>query len=202
MIYSGLDWSGTPGPAHGPFLVLAVEHVNEDDLSTVEAELAAAAAVLGWPLKSVFKHVGADDPTHREFYRALLRIPFAAHVHMLDKAAWHAQYGSKGSRGDDCIGDGITTLLLGCPDAVTADQTLYIDLPHRERTTMRKYREVIRSALRGADRETFRRIKARPDNRRDGGIVQIADMLAGEVRENSGIGGLYLPSVSSRIVRV
>jgi hypothetical protein len=202
VIYSGLDWSGTPGPGQGPFLVFAVIHVDETDLSSLEAELAAAAERLGWPPKFVFKHVGADQTVHREFYRALGRVPFKAHVHMLDKAAWRAQYGGKGSRGDDCIGDGVTTLLLRCPAAVTGDQTLYLDLPHKERTTMKKYRELIRSAMRGADRETFRHIKARPDNRPDGGIIQVADMLSGEVAENQGLGGRYLPGVSSNIVLV
>jgi hypothetical protein len=123
-------------------------------------------------------------------------------VHMLDKSAWHAQYGGKGSRGDDCLCDGICSLILGCPDWITADQTLYIDLPHKERTTITKYRQVIRSSLIGADRENFRRIKARPDNRRDGGLIQIADMVSGEVAENQGIKGPYLSGLSSRIVLV
>jgi hypothetical protein len=176
--------------------------MNDADLSTIEAELDAAALRLGWRREFVFKHVGANRDVHREFYQALGRIPFKAHVHMLDKAAWHAQYGGKGSRGDDCICDGIATLLLRCPATFTDGQILYIDLPHKQRMTMKKYREVIRSALRGADRETFRRIKARPDNRRDGGIIQIADMLSGEVNENQGLGGRYLPSVSTNIVIV
>jgi hypothetical protein len=163
--------------------------VDEADLPVLEAELAAAAGRIGWPPEFVFKHVGANRAIHREYYQALGRISFQAHVHLLDKVAWRAQYGGKGSRGDDCICDGITTLLLRCPAEVTNDQILYIDLPHKERTTIKKYREVIRSAPHGADRETFRRIKARPDNRHDGGIIQVADMLSGEVAENPGMGG-------------
>jgi hypothetical protein len=202
MIYSGLDWSGSPGNTHGPWLVFAVVHVDETDLPTLEAELAAAAARLRWPREFVFRHVGADETMHREFYEALRRIPFQAHVYLLDKAAWRAQYGGKGTRGDDCLCDGISTLILRCPAAVTSDQILYIDLPHKERTTIKKYREVIRSALIGANRETFRRIKARADNRRDGGIIQIADMLCGEVAENQGLVGDYLPGIKPKIVRV
>jgi hypothetical protein len=202
VIYSGLDWSGAPGPGQGSFLVFAVVHVDETDLPVLETELTAAAMRLAWPRTYVFKHVSAVPNTHREFYQALAHIPFSAHIHMLDKARWWDQYGGKGARGDVCICDGITTLLLQCPPAVTSDQTLYIDLPHKERTTIQKYREVIRSGLRGADRRTFRHIKARADNRRDGGIIQIADMLAGEVAELRGIGGPYLPGIKARVALV
>ncbi len=41
MIYSGLDWSGSPGPEHGPWLVLAIAHVDEVDLETLDTELAS-----------------------------------------------------------------------------------------------------------------------------------------------------------------
>lgn len=152
MIFSGLDWSRSPGPAHGPHVVFTIVHIDQADLPTLENELARAAVRLGWPPHFVFKHSGAKPVVHREFYLALHRVPFTAHVSMLAKASWQAQYSGKGARGDDCLGDGMATLLLRCPDRLTSDQILYIDLPHKERATLTKYRAVIRSALVGAGR--------------------------------------------------
>jgi hypothetical protein len=38
-----------------------------------------------------------------------------------------------------------------------------------------------------------------PDHRIEGGIVQIADMLEGEYREQHGLDGPYLPRIETRI---
>jgi hypothetical protein len=202
VIYSGLDWSGSPGREQGPYLVLAVVHIDEANLPIMETELSGTAHRLRWPPHFVFKHSKAEQRVHTEFYRAVARIPFTAHVHLLDKAAWHNQYGGKGSRGDDCICDGMTTLLVRCPPETTSDTILYIDVPHREKTTMKNYRTIIRSTLIGANRRTFRDIKLRPDSRRDGGLIQVADMLPGEAGEYQGLAGPFLPGLGAKLTIV
>ena len=202
MIYSGLDWSGSPGAGHGPWLVLVVVHFDESDLPTLDEKLTAARALLGRPGDYPFKHVEATVDIHRRFYAALQDIPMQAHVHMLDKAAWRRQYGGRGSRGVDCVCDGIITLLMRCPVELTTDQILYLDLPRNEGKIIEHYRTAIRRAMRGAKRGTFRHVKARPDHRRDGAIIQVADMLAGEVNERQGLSGEYLPRLGSRVCLV
>src|SRR5215204_3992412 len=101
MIYSGLDWSGSPGKTHGAWLVFAVVHIDEANLSILDAEFAAAKQHLRVAPTFVFKHDGAADPVKEQVFAALQRTPMEAHVHMLNKAAWRAAYGGK-MKGNDC----------------------------------------------------------------------------------------------------
>ena len=117
---------------------------------------------------------------------------------MLNKAVWSAQYVS-GSSGTDCICDGIVTLLAGCPRGVIAGQKLYIDIPRGEVAVVERYRTTLRQAMRRAKQPVFRDVKPRPPDARNGAVIQIADMIAGEVREHGGMAGPYLPSLRAQI---
>jgi hypothetical protein len=53
--------------------------------------------------------------------------------------------------------------------------------------------------LRVNDRQSFKNVKARPDHRSDSSIIQVADMIAGEVRVNGGKLGPNLASIREKI---
>jgi hypothetical protein len=198
MIYSGLDWSGSPGNTHGPWLVVAIAHVDEVDFETLDTELATVRATLRLDPGFVFHHSETTVATRRAFFAALHRVPVSAHVHMLNKAAWGAEHVAAAS-GFYCICDGIITLLMRCPADMIEEQMLYIDLPRGEGKVVTRYRTTIRQAMRRAKRPTFRDMKPRPDDQADAVLIQVADMVAGEVREHSGLAGPYLPGLRSRI---
>jgi hypothetical protein len=198
VIYSGIDWSGSPGPAHGPWLVIAVVHIDEVHLPTLDAELARVRKALGVSDDFVFRHNGSSVRTKREFFAAIARVPLHVRVHMLNKARWSAQY-VKGSTGTDCTCDGIVELIAKCPRECIDWQLLYIDLHPDEKQLVERYRTTIRQAMRRAGQPAFKDMKPRPDERRDGAIIQVADMMAGEVRREAGLAGAYLPALRSRM---
>jgi hypothetical protein len=193
---SGVDWSEDVVTSR---LVVAIVHVASDELAVLESELAEARRRLGRGDRYAFKHLEANDDIHTRFYAAIGRVQnLRAHVLVCDRSSWVLQH-VKTRRGDPCVCDTITALALLCPESVVADQTLYIDLPRRELPVVDAYRTAIRKSMRQADRRSFGHISPRPDDRLESGIVQAADMIAGEVREQLGLDGPYLPRLGSRI---
>jgi hypothetical protein len=196
VIYSGLDWSEDIGEQRG---CIAMVHFDETGLSQLEDELAAARRRLGRAPDYVFKHVDAKTNAHEQFYAAISNVrSFRAHVYIYDRTLWTPRH-AKPTRGDHCICDGIVALSLSCPEELVADQTLYIDLPRKELGVVRAFAKVNRQTFRVSGRRSFRDIKPRPDDRLDGTIVQVADMIAGEVREQGGAAGPYLSPIAARI---
>jgi hypothetical protein len=199
MIYSGLDWSGSPGrEAHAPFLVFAIVHCVGDDLPRLESKLSMARKVLRLPPDYVFKHLGASRPVQDHVFAILRRLRLRAHVHIIEKSTWTDEYVRRSS-GPDRICDGMVALVLGCPDVLVANQRLFVDLPRDEMKLIRDQRTAIGQALRGAGRKSFGNVQPRPDHRQHGSIIQIADTIAGEVHEQRGLTGPYLPWFGSRI---
>jgi hypothetical protein len=178
---------------------MAMVHIDAGDLPLLERELIAARRRLGREDDYTFKHVSAKPNTHHQFYAALRAVPgLTAHIHRYNRATWtplHVQP----RFGDPCICDGLITLTLGCPQGVVADQRLYIDYPRREKDIVDAFRTALRQSLRAAGRRSFGRIQPRPDQRLSGEIVQVADMIAGEAREQAGIGGVFLPQLGARV---
>jgi hypothetical protein len=203
MIYSGLDWSGSPGRGQGPLLVFAAAHIDRGDVPPLDAELAAAKTRLGLPPTFVFSHNGASPRTLAASFDAIARVPVTAHVHLLDKTAWGAQQVGK-PKGADCLCDGIVTLAQRCPDSVVARQILYIDLPGNEEGALTRYRTEIRRALRAARprRAGFSDVRPCPDHRLQGGLIQVADAIAGEVRIRNGLSGPNLLRLGSAVMLV
>lgn len=200
MMYSGLDWSGSPGLDQGPILVFAIVHIEESDLPSLDQAVATARLRLGRDDRYAFKHtrVKSFPEVHREFYDSVRRVPWRAHVYTLEKQIWRSQQGSA-ARGLDCIRDGIVALVLGCPDSVVANQILFIDLPSQEERIIQDYRTSMRQALRGARRSGFKNVRPCPDHRQHGALIQVADMIAGEVREHGFQSGPFLPTLGNRI---
>lgn len=200
VIYSGLDWSGSPGrEAHDPLLVIAIVHFDGDELLRLEAELSAVRKALRLTPDYVFKHLGASRPVQDRVFSILAALNLRAHITMIDKSTWTEEY-VRQSSGPDRIRDGIVALVLGCPDALVAKQRLFVDLPRAEMKLIRDQRTAIGQALRGAGRKSFGNVQPRPDHRRGASIIQMADMIAGEVHEQRGLTGPYLPALRPGII--
>lgn len=196
MIYSGLDWSGTPGDRQGPWLVFAVVHVDDSDLPTLDAEFLAAKRNLRVSPDFVFKHDNAANAVIAEVFSALQRTPLQAHVHLLDKAAWKAAFGGR-AKGNDMICGGIVQLVMACPNAIVAKQVLLVDPPSMK--LVRELRTSIRKSFRGVHRTGFRDVRPRRDDAADGAIIQAADLIAGEARRQVGLGGPHFPRLAGRV---
>jgi hypothetical protein len=90
--------------------------------------------------------------------------------------------------------------VFGCADSLVADQRLFVVLPSSERRIIRTWRTALRKALKSGARQSIGNIQPCPDHRQKyGDIVQVADMIAGEVHEQAGLGGPNLATMSSRI---
>jgi hypothetical protein len=203
VIYSGLDWSGSPGRAHGPSVAFAIVHVDGADVQALDAELASARHRLHVVPDYVFRYSGSSDRARREFFTAMQPVRFSSHVLIVDKAIWAEQQAGTPT-GPKFLCDGIVTLVLHCPDKVVADHVLSIDAPPDEAKGLMHYKTEIRRALRSARprRRGFKSVRPCPDHRLHGGIIQVADMLAGEARERGGLDGPYLAELGARITLV
>lgn len=198
MIYSGLDWSGSPGRRGDSQIVFAVAHVDGQEVAALDRVLAELRSQLRVPSTFVFRHAGASQRTQDLFFTALPRMPIRAHAYVMDSAAWASPF-STWPDGNQQLCHGIIELVLGCPDAVVAGQILYIDLPATEESRLVSYRTTLRKALQGAWRTGFRNVRPCPDHRLQGAIVQVADMIAGEINEQSGLAGPYRIALQSRV---
>jgi hypothetical protein len=199
VIYSGLDWSGSPGhEPHDPFLALAIVSIVDANLPNLHRGLEESRRVLGLPPSYVFRNVGASAAVHRQLYEVLDDVALDVRTMLIDKRLWTTQF-RKSSRGLDRIGDGIVALVMACPDVLVAEQRLLIDLEHRDRRVARDWSTVLRKSLRGTGRKSFGRVQACPDSRREyGDLIQVADMIAGEVHEQGGSGGRFLPTLGAK----
>jgi hypothetical protein len=174
-------------------------HVDGSDLATLENELAAARRRLGQKSDYPFKHTDAKQITHRHLYRAISNVPtFTADVCAYDRSSWSLRHAPP-TCGDPCICDAFISLTLGCPRHLIEKQILYIDYPRRERDVVIAFATALRNSMKGTFQRSFRHIRPRPDDRLEGGIIQAADMIAGEIREYPSLGGPYLPHLGSRI---
>ena len=202
MIYSGLDWSGSPGEAHGPLVAFAIVHIDQSEAAALDTALAVTRQALRLPSSYVFAHNGSSARTRDAFFAALQRTSLTSHVLIVRKADWAAQQVEKPT-GAKFLRDAIVSLILRCPDAVVARQVLYIDLPARE-IAVAGYQTAIRDALRaGRPRRTgFKDVRPCADHRLHGGIIQAADMIAGEARDHGGLAGSSLPRLGRRVVLV
>lgn len=178
-------------------------HFSDEELATLSGALQDARASLGIPPDYVFKNNGTGPRTREGFFRALGPLDFSAHVHVLNKRSWAATQRGKPT-GPNCIRDGIVSLVMACPDEVVARQVLYLDIEPSQRTELTRLKTEIRQALRAARprRTGFADVRGCEDHRNLGAIIQVADMLAGQVNDHGGLAGPHLPSFSSRIALV
>ncbi len=195
VIHSGIDWSGSPD--HDSSVFYAMVHIDSDHIPALEAALRVAKARLRVPEGYVFRHVGCSDAAHRAFYDVISDVLFSARLLVVPPIPRSAPI-----RGHEEIRMAIVRLVLDCPDTVVAKQKLYIDLERRDSKQVRELRTRVRRELGALGRRTFENMQPCPDHRSEGGIVQLADMLAGELREHAGVGGPYLRSISSKLITV
>lgn len=192
VIYSGLDWSGSSD--HESSVYYALVHIDGEEIARLNAALLAAKKRLRVPETSVFRHVSCSHAAHKAFYDELANVPFTARLLVVPPVPRNQPI-----RGHEEIRAAVTQLVLDCPNTYVARQKLYIDLERRDMKQLRELRTRVRKELTTTGRKTFENIQPCPDHRIEGGIVQVADMLAGEFREHGGIYGPFLPLFQSRL---
>ncbi|MCC7022109.1 MAG: hypothetical protein IT338_04740 [Thermomicrobiales bacterium] len=91
-------------------------------------------------------------------------------------------------------------LLYRCPDRFIAGQTLLIDGKRDEMTVMSRIKTDLNRRLAAGGRESARKIRACSDDHPTRGtIIQVADMVAGALRDVGGVTGPYLSGLVGRI---
>jgi hypothetical protein len=194
---TGLDWSGNPGdprktPHNSPYWVFAAVTIAIDQISLLKESLSNARAALRIDPDYTFKHIHASPRTHDVVFNAIARVPLCIHVLIIDKRNARVA-GQDRIPGRDLTGIAIIELVKEMPDYLVAGQLLYLDLPRQEKRLVMDYRTAIRRALRESGQTSYADVKPRPDDRDDSATVQVADMIAGEIAEHGGLGGIYLP---------
>lgn len=181
-----------------PWLVVSMCHVEGEQLADFELTMASLRMSLGVPEHYVFKHMKSVERTKRRFFDALLSVPMRATVLAIDKQGWPGSYVAS-TTGPERINDAICRLVTLCPERCITHQMLYVDMHRAEPDFIRGLKLILRRSLRVNDRQSFKNVKARPDHRSDSSIIQVADMIAGEVRVNGGKLGPNLASIREKI---
>jgi hypothetical protein len=177
---------------------MTIVHFDEVVLTALRQALQTVRSRLRLPPDYAFRHVNASASARRAFFATLAQSRFQGHVLLIDKTMWTDHY-RKQSRGPDRIRDGVVRLVLECPDDLFAGQRLFIDLERRDMEQIRVLRTALRQLLRTAQRSSFTNVQPSPDHRLHGEIIQVADMIAGEVREQKSLSGPYLPLLGAKI---
>lgn len=201
---SGLDWSGSAGdprrtPGSNPRLVMVVSHIADDDLPILGIGLSRLRARLRLSPEFTFKHLGSAHRARKVFFSTLVDIPFTAHALVIDKLVDRDADYFKQNTGPRQLTNAIIELIDHCPSQIVGGGTLLVDLPRRELNYIRELRTLVRKHLRANGRKSFHNIRPCPDHRLDGTIVQVANMIAGELYERGEVAGPYLPPISHRI---
>lgn len=164
MIYTAIDWSGSPGPRHGEFIVFAALHLDETVRHiALEQELASVKAFLRQPAGFVFKHDQAAPLVRECVFEVLSRLTLQAHVYRLDKRLWKTA--NPTGSGNVMLEHGILRLVTTCPDRLTARGVLLIDPPSASFVT--GLRTPINRAFRERRRTGFRSIRGLQDTHPD-----------------------------------
>lgn len=203
MIYSGLDWSGNPGdatksPHENSWFVVALCHVDGNDMETLAAAFVQLRASLKLRNNHVFKHQHSVERTRRAFFEMIAPLPVTATVLAIDKRNWDATYLAR-STGPQRVYDAIVDLVLHCGVATVAGQHLLVDMHRAEPDFIRNVKLTLRRSLHGQRRANFKNVKARPDHRGDSAIIQLADLIAGDIRANAGTPSVLLHGASRKL---
>lgn len=201
--FTGIDWSGDPGnpskPGASRNLVLTAAHVAKSDLQKLVTILADLRMSRSLPDNYVFKFSGMEDKIRKAFFSAMTRAPIKVTASFVAKSGWGEIDLQRTP--DDRLNDEIASLVQGCPVEYIAGQRIMIDIhPKEKKTTLERAKAAIKSRLRSHGVPHCPDIRACPDSRSDGQIVQIADMFAGAIQDSEGVSGNLLLPVSNQII--
>lgn len=187
---SGLDWSGDPGDprksakANHAFIV-SICTVALMDHEVLDECLTNLRKRLGVSPAHVFRHSDASTRSRKEFFSALSSAPVTMKCLLVDKNDWDSEYLDRAS-GPERIRHSIVHLVSLLPDELIAGQKLLVDMHRGEKAFVDFIRHDVRLSLKVQNRSSFGKVVARPDNRGDAAVIQVADMFAGEVRVTNG----------------
>jgi hypothetical protein len=204
MIYSGIDWSGDPGDpaksALSPRFVAAIAHIDGEHLHLLEESLINVRAAKRLPERFAFRYSHCASQVKDAFFTAIGGVPVTFHASIHDKRNWPSSRFRE--RGPDIINQILADLVCGCPPEVIASQVILVDQPRQETRAVRQTSATIKMALRGIGVAPAPQIKPCPDNRSQGGIIQVADMFAGALNQMNAVQGSYLDPHAARITLI
>lgn len=200
MIHTGIDWSGDPGdpPGSPRYLCMAAVHADATEAARIGVAIDRLKLGWSWPADKRLKHLGASGRTHADVFRVLGSLDWSANVLLVDKARRPPWFVSA-ARGDARIAQAVGRLIACCPDSLVANQVAQVDLPRSELTLVRDHRRAIKTELRATGKTSFRTYDPRAKGTLAWVLIDIADFIAGEVAEQIGLAGPYLPALASRI---
>ncbi|HEY7033902.1 MAG TPA: hypothetical protein VH482_21370 [Thermomicrobiales bacterium] len=201
---SGLDWSGDAGdpakPGSQAYLVFAVAHIAEGDLGRLDAALRDVRRARGLPGNYPFKYKKARPDIRQTFFAALGDIPCLAHILIVDKRLWTPSY-LRSTRGTDRINHAMVELIRGCSHEFIGGQVLLIDGARDELPTLRMARQALSRAMSERGGNAFKKVRMCSDEDPDGSILQVADMIAGVLRDQ-GLNSPLLDRLRDRLTLV
>ncbi|GEM_PF-2263724 len=203
---SALDWSGDGGdpaktPGLPPLLVIVTVTLDVDDAKPrLHNALSRARRERNLPETHCFHHVSSKPAVTQAFFRALQPLPICVTASLIDKHQWDRTY-IRSTTGNDRVISEIVKHVCNLPATTVAGQQLIVDLESQDTKLLDALRKSIRHAMRLEGRRSFADIRACPDRRRTlGDVIQVADMIAGQLRKHRAIDGPHLPLIKDRIV--
>jgi hypothetical protein len=178
--YHFLDESGDAGikqsGTSSPFFILAmIELPARGKL----AELAFVRQRLGLPDTYEFKYYRAKNSYKEVFFTTIQSLPFQARAIVLNKA--QAPHEFLGMNGPTLTIELIVRLALNIPESEMCDDVLIIDAATRQ--LKRNLRRRLSKACRRHERKRpFKKIVGQNSRNSDG--LQLADMIAGAIRQD------------------
>lgn len=203
---SALDWSGDPGdpsrsPGSTPNLALVVVTFAVYAIPSLHDCLRRVRETRRLHADYQFHHVSSKEGVREGFFRELAKVDLRIFARTVDKKLWDQAYLTR-TNGATRLMSELVLLIKSLPDDIVTDQQLLIDLERRDQGLLRMLRQEIRRTLAFENRRGFQSIKACPDHQKQGGqLVQVADMIAGEIRRE-GIGSPCLAPISANIILI
>jgi hypothetical protein len=123
--------------------------------------------------------------TRALFFSELRHTSIVVTCAYVDRTRWTSAY-LRETNGPERIRNAIVDLVDCLPEHLVGGQKLLVDQHRGEKGFIRDLTRDLRGSQRLVGRASFAKVVARPDHGKDVGLIQIADMFAGEVRRRNG----------------
>jgi len=200
---SGIDWSGDAGdpdrtPGRSALLIVVSAQLATDRVPDLAGAMEDVRRTRRLPDGFTFRYSSCRPSIREAWFARVPSIPVEVTALVIDKRNWNRDY-MRRTTGDDRVLHGVVKVVLAMPARHVAGQRLLIDYPSRERRKVDAIARAIASACRAGGQQSFSAVRPCPDDRRDGDIVQVADMIAGALRDRDRSGTALLASFGNRV---
>lgn len=168
-------------------------------LTDLDHELIALRKQFRFHERHAFRHASCTAVLRENFLECVCRIEFAAWARIIAKSTeWRDRF-RPSEPGDQRLVQALIDVLVCIPANEHEPASLLLDIPKTENHRVRRWAQEIRERNRQSGYPHFKRVKSQTDTDDGGGIIQIADMVAGSLNSEMR-GDLVLPrGVRSRI---